>query len=122
MWALVQRKNKRWYAGLELQAAFCRAREVDWPREFPVSLCPPTDTRALSRAATYRGDRTFKLPSSTTSEPGGYVKSLGEPRDGMSWESGRIDWVELMCLVLSGACGVPIRSETGSRSTSWSRK
>ena len=30
------------------------------------------------------GDRTFKLASSTTSEYGRYVKSLGEPRDGQS--------------------------------------
>ncbi len=28
------------------------------------------------------GDRTFKLSSGTTSEPGRYVKSLGEPRRG----------------------------------------
>jgi hypothetical protein len=27
-------------------------------------------------------DRTYKLPSRTTSEPGRYVESLGEPRDG----------------------------------------
>ena len=29
-----------------------------------------------------RGDRTYKLPSSTTSEPGRYVKFLGESRRG----------------------------------------
>ncbi len=31
------------------------------------------------------GDRTFKLGSGTTSEPGRYVKSLGEPRRGRCW-------------------------------------
>jgi RimJ/RimL family protein N-acetyltransferase len=30
----------------------------------------------------YWGDRTYKLPSSTTSEYGRYLKSLGEPRRG----------------------------------------
>ncbi len=30
-----------------------------------------------------QGDRTYKLASGTTSEPGRYVKSLGEPRDGI---------------------------------------
>jgi hypothetical protein len=29
------------------------------------------------------GDRTYKLGSGTTSEPGRYVKSLGEPRGGI---------------------------------------
>ncbi len=29
-----------------------------------------------------RGNRTFKLPPGTTSEPGHCVKSLGDPRDG----------------------------------------
>ena len=31
-----------------------------------------------------RGDRTYKLCSDTTSEYGRYVKSLGEPRDGLT--------------------------------------
>ena len=34
------------------------------------------------------GDRTFKLPSSTTSEPGRYVKSLRGARDGDANDTG----------------------------------
>ena len=37
-----------------------------------------TPTRPLLKLR----DKTFKLSSCTTSEPGHYVKSLGEPRDG----------------------------------------
>ncbi len=39
---------------------------------------PPTDPNSLS------GDRIFKLPSGTTSEPGRYLKSLGDPVPGMA--------------------------------------
>jgi len=33
--------------------------------------------------AIWNGDRTFKLGSDTTSEPGRYIKFLGEPRRGL---------------------------------------
>ena len=38
------------------------------------------------------GDRTFKLASGTTSEPGRYVKSLGEPCDGSGWTMIRVSF------------------------------
>ena len=36
----------------------------------------------IGQRAELRGDRTYKLPSRTTSEPGRYVKSLGDPVTG----------------------------------------
>jgi hypothetical protein len=38
------------------------------------------DSTGLSIVGEGEGDRTYKLGSGTTSEPGRYVKSLGEPR------------------------------------------
>ncbi|HIF95836.1 MAG TPA: hypothetical protein EYQ54_02210 [Myxococcales bacterium] len=37
---------------------------------------------AATELAEFIGDRTYKLPSGTTSEPGRYVKSLGDPVTG----------------------------------------
>ena len=47
-----------------------------------VRKCPAAVSGCV-RKCPLVGDRTFKLPSGTTSEPGRYARSLGEPRDGI---------------------------------------
>ncbi len=43
---------------------------------------PIVAMQEFSACVHYFGDRTYKLPSGTTSEPGRYVKSLGDPVTG----------------------------------------
>ena len=59
-------------------------REGPWPLPRRATLVGARATRSDTELVlvTPLGDRTFKLGSSTTSEPGRYVKSLGEPVTG----------------------------------------
>jgi hypothetical protein len=46
--------------------------------------------------STLGGDRTYKLGSGTTSEPGRYVKSLGDPVTGLSATSKKRNTYEVL--------------------------